>query len=140
MFFKFWTIQALWVFITLLPTLIMNSERRAVPVGVRDYVGWTMWGLGFLVEVVADMQKSIFKADPRNEVGNFMYTKHTDESNSGKIHNKWAMELFKTSKLFWRDISLVWNLYLLFECLQGLPVSLRPQSSRCHASHHKTVR
>ena len=69
MFFKFWTIQALWVFITLLPTLILNSERRNVPVGVRDYIGWTMWGLGFLVEVVADMQKSIFKADPRNEVG-----------------------------------------------------------------------
>jgi len=81
MFFKFWTIQALWVFITLLPTLILNSERRAVPVGVRDYVGWTMWGLGFLVEVVADMQKSIFKADPRNEgkfitSGLWSYSRH----------------------------------------------------------------
>ena len=68
MFFKFWTIQGLWVFVTLLPTLILNSERRSVPVGLRDYIGWTMWGLGFLVEVVADMQKSIFKANPINEV------------------------------------------------------------------------
>jgi len=71
--FKFWTIQALWVFITLLPTLLLNGERRSVPVGHRDYVGWALWGLGFLVEVVADMQKSIFKADPRNE-GKFITT------------------------------------------------------------------
>jgi len=65
--FKFWTIQGLWVFITLLPTLIQNGERRNVPVGTRDYIGWAVWSVGFLFEVVADMQKSIFKANPLNE-------------------------------------------------------------------------
>jgi len=65
--FKFWTIQGLWVYITLLPTLLQNNERRNTPIGRRDYIGWTIWGVGFLLEVVADMQKSIFKANPVNE-------------------------------------------------------------------------
>ena len=71
--FKFWTIQGLWVFITLLPTLIQNGERRNVPVGTRDYIGWAVWSVGFLFEVVADMQKSIFKANPLNEVSRTKY-------------------------------------------------------------------
>ena len=66
--FKFWTIQGLWVFITLLPTLIQNGERRNPLIGRRDYIGWAIWGLGFLFEVVADMQKSIFRANPANDV------------------------------------------------------------------------
>ena len=66
--FKFWTIQGLWVFITLLPTLIQNGERRTPLIGRRDYIGWAIWGLGFLFEVVADMQKSIFRANPANDV------------------------------------------------------------------------
>eukprot|EP00090_Calanus_glacialis_P025718 TRINITY_DN4033_c0_g1_i1.p1 TRINITY_DN4033_c0_g1~~TRINITY_DN4033_c0_g1_i1.p1 ORF type:complete len:264 (+),score=68.22 TRINITY_DN4033_c0_g1_i1:34-825(+) len=73
MLFKFWTIQGLWVFITLLPTLLQNNERRAVPIGRRDYIGWTIWGVGFLIEVVADLQKSIFKANPVND-GKFITT------------------------------------------------------------------
>ena len=34
----------------------------------RDYVGWGMWTLGFIFEVVADYQKSRFKANPENAV------------------------------------------------------------------------
>ena len=31
-------------------------------------MGYGLWLTGFLLEVIADMQKSIFKADPANEV------------------------------------------------------------------------
>jgi len=65
--FTFWTLQGIWVFVTLLPTLILNTERRSVPIGYRDYIGWSIWGIGFLFEVIADMQKSMFKANPENE-------------------------------------------------------------------------
>ena len=37
-------IIAVWVFMTLLPTLMLNAERRDVPVGARDFVGWGVWG------------------------------------------------------------------------------------------------
>ena len=59
---------AVWVFMTLLPTLMLNAERRDVPVGLRDYIGWGVWGLGFVTQAVADQQKWFFKRDPNNAV------------------------------------------------------------------------
>ncbi|XP_064614376.1 uncharacterized protein LOC135478042 [Liolophura sinensis] len=66
-FLLYWTIQGVWVYITLLPTLILNAERSDRPLGKRDYLGWAIWTLGFLIETVADYQKSCFKADPANK-------------------------------------------------------------------------
>lgn len=59
---------ALWVFMTLLPTLMLNSERRDMPLGPRDYVGWALWGVGFATEAIADQQKWVFKSDHNNAV------------------------------------------------------------------------
>ena len=84
-FFVFWSIQArilyyglfvcnniwyqgVWVWVTLLPTLLLNTERRDTALGNRDYIGYSLWLIGFLFEVVADMQKSIFRANPDNDV------------------------------------------------------------------------
>lgn len=53
---------------TLLPTLLLNSERRDAPLGARDYAGWALWAFGFATEAVADQQKWIFKSDPKNAV------------------------------------------------------------------------
>jgi len=36
-------------------------------VSTRDKVGWTMWGVGFVMQVVADRQKSAFRALPSSE-------------------------------------------------------------------------
>lgn len=65
--FVYWTIQGMWVFITLLPTLMMNQETRVRPIGTQDYIGWGLWGLGFVIEVVADFQKTMFRNLPANE-------------------------------------------------------------------------
>jgi len=65
--FKFWTIQGIWVFVTLLPTLLLNSARRGPQIGSRDYLGWGLWAAGFVIEVVADAQKSYFRSFPENK-------------------------------------------------------------------------
>ena len=44
------------------------SSRRNPPIGTRDYIGWGIWTIGFIFEVVADAQKSIFRANPQNKV------------------------------------------------------------------------
>ncbi|XP_060930937.1 uncharacterized protein si:ch211-210c8.6 [Limanda limanda] len=80
-FFVYWTIQALWVFMTLLPTLMLNSEKRDEPLGTRDYIGWSIWGLGFAAEAIADQQKLLFKRDPDNagkfiQSGLWAYSRH----------------------------------------------------------------
>lgn len=61
-----WTLQGLWVFLTLLAALI--AITRPVP---EAWDGWALlgalvWGIGFVIEVVADAQKSAFKANPEN--------------------------------------------------------------------------
>lgn len=55
-----------WVIVTLLPSLMMMFERHQPNLTTQDYVGWAMWAVGFTMEVVADHQKSRFRADPAN--------------------------------------------------------------------------
>lgn len=82
----------MWVFMTLLPTLMLNSEKRNVPLGTRDYIGWTVWGLGFATEAIADQQKWFFKRDPDNAVsqnsyrGTFLTAETSNEQLSFPAH------------------------------------------------------
>eukprot|EP01103_Thecamoeba_quadrilineata_P000564 TRINITY_DN10490_c0_g1_i1.p1 TRINITY_DN10490_c0_g1~~TRINITY_DN10490_c0_g1_i1.p1 ORF type:complete len:240 (-),score=33.48 TRINITY_DN10490_c0_g1_i1:30-749(-) len=65
-FFIYWTVQALWVYLTLLPVLILNDNSNNPPIDIVDKIGWGLWGAGFLLESVADAQKTIFKSNPNN--------------------------------------------------------------------------
>jgi len=65
--FVYWTLQGVWVFITLLPSLIMITEKRQSNLNFQDMLGWTLWIVGFLMEVVADYQKSQFRSIPANQ-------------------------------------------------------------------------
>ncbi|XP_038044776.1 uncharacterized protein LOC119719404 [Patiria miniata] len=73
LFFIYWTVQAVWVWVTLLPTQILNAEKNDRPLTKRDYVGWGLFVVGFLLEIVADYQKAAFRANPDN-VGKFINT------------------------------------------------------------------
>lgn len=71
-FFRFWimwTVQGLWVFLTALPVFTLN-QAAAVPgaqqLQLRDYIGLSLWLVGFLFEVVADNQKSRFRSETSN--------------------------------------------------------------------------
>ena len=83
-FFVYWTIQALWIWITLAPTMILNSKRmqgQEEDLGMSDYAGWALWLAGFLLEVIADSQKSTFRANPDNhgkwvKTGLWGYSRH----------------------------------------------------------------
>ena len=57
----------LWVWLTLLPTLIVNSKRDDKELCTRDYVGWGVWLAGMLVECVADYQKYVFRSNSANK-------------------------------------------------------------------------
>lgn len=72
-FLMTWTIQGLWVSLTLAAALaiITSTERRTL--GVVGIVGLIVWAIGFGIEVVADTQKSAFKTDPAN-AGRFITT------------------------------------------------------------------
>lgn len=61
-----WTLQGLWVFLTLLPVLIAVASPQWHSTTVWTLAGAAIWALGFATEVVADWQKRQFRADPAN--------------------------------------------------------------------------
>jgi len=75
-FFRFlnaWTIQGLWTIFTLAAALAGVTSTRRVEIGSFAVIGMALWILGFTFEVVADAQKTRFKADPQN-IGKFIRT------------------------------------------------------------------
>lgn len=54
------------MWLTLLPTLILNSKQEDTDISLRDYVGWILWLFGMVIEAVADYQKYTFRSNPAN--------------------------------------------------------------------------
>lgn len=65
-FLNVWTIQGLWVTLTAAAAWVTITTARHVPLDGFALAGVLLWALGFGIEVVADAQKSRFKADPAN--------------------------------------------------------------------------
>jgi steroid 5-alpha reductase family enzyme len=75
-FFRFlniWTIQGLWVSFTVAAALAAITTTIRKELGLFALFGVLIWIFGFIFEVVADTQKSRFRADPDNE-GEFIRT------------------------------------------------------------------
>ena len=65
-FFMTWTLQALWVLLTLACALAAITTSEPVPLGGFAFVGSLVWVVGFAIEVIADRQKGRFRAEPGN--------------------------------------------------------------------------
>ena len=65
-FLMVWTLQGLWVVMTLSCVLAAITAQGRQPLGVTAAVGTLLWGLGFTIEVAADRQKSAFRRIPAN--------------------------------------------------------------------------
>jgi steroid 5-alpha reductase family enzyme len=70
-FLSTWTLQALWVTLTLSAALaaITTTTRRGL--GLFALIGFLVWATGFAIEASADSQKNRFRADPKNK-GDFI--------------------------------------------------------------------
>jgi steroid 5-alpha reductase family enzyme len=66
-FLMTWTLQGLWVFITLAPALAAMTTQGTPAFGAAALAGTLIWAVGFGIEVVADQQKNRFRRDPANE-------------------------------------------------------------------------
>lgn len=79
----FWALQAVWVWTVSLPTTIINSKEAAGVSGLTalDYVGWTVYGVGVVLEATADQQKLFYKRTPESrgrwtDVGVWAWSRH----------------------------------------------------------------
>ncbi|MCX6127607.1 MAG: DUF1295 domain-containing protein, partial [Proteobacteria bacterium] len=66
-FFVGWTLQGLWVVLTLAAALAAITAISQSPLHVLDAVGLCIWLLGFSIEAISDAQKRRFRADTKNK-------------------------------------------------------------------------
>ncbi|MBN1666189.1 MAG: DUF1295 domain-containing protein [Anaerolineales bacterium] len=72
-FLNVWTIQGLWVTFTLAAALVAITTTNRKEMDIFAILGFLLWVFGFVIEVVADSQKSRFSANPDNK-GRFIQT------------------------------------------------------------------
>lgn len=65
-FLAAWTLQGLWVSLTLAAALAAITTTARAPIDGVVFTGVAIWAAGFAIEAVADWQKSRFRADPAN--------------------------------------------------------------------------
>jgi len=127
-FFKFWTIQGVWVFVTLLPTLMLNVTETDRPIGRLDYIGWGLWGIGMFCEIIADFQKSAFRRNPDNK-GKFitsgLWSMSRHPNYLGEILLWFGLYISASSvfrRLQYISVLSPFFVYLLITRLSGIPL------------------
>jgi len=66
-FFMTWTLQGMWVFICSSAALVAIANPTGVPINIVFIIGLVLFILGFVVEIIADNQKSAFRSIPMNK-------------------------------------------------------------------------
>jgi len=62
-----WTLQGLWVSFTASAAWAAITATSRVELGVFAIIGFIIWAFGYIFELLADAQKSEFKANPENK-------------------------------------------------------------------------
>jgi steroid 5-alpha reductase family enzyme len=134
-FLMAWTLQGLWVFLTLSAALAAMTGAHREPLGLLAWVGIWTWLAGFAVEAVADAQKRRFRRDPANEgrfitSGLWAWSRHPNYF--GEIVLWIGIALIASEVLSgWQWVTMVSPLFviLLLTRISGVPL-LEAQAKR----------
>jgi steroid 5-alpha reductase family enzyme len=127
-FLMTWTLQGLWVLLTAAAALAIITGTEREPLGWVAYLGMAIWLAGFLIEVVADAQKSAFKRDPATEgrfisSGLWAWSRHPNYF--GEITLWMGVAVMAVPVLSgWRWVALISPIfvYLLITRVSGVPM------------------
>ena len=109
-FLGFWILQFVWVFLVSLPVITVNGSTENVDLGARDYIGWALFVIGFIIESWADNSKSIFVANREQKKRKSRDKARFECTRRNQNYNIWPMVYLETPKLFWRDNYLAWHI------------------------------
>lgn len=127
-FLMTWTLQGLWVLLTVACALAAITTAHPVPLGRFAALGTLVWIFGFAVEVIADREKSRFRADPNNrdrfiQSGIWAWSRHPNYF--GEI-TLWLGVAFVAFPVLsgWQSVTLVSPVfvYLLLTRVSGIPL------------------
>ena len=127
-FFMTWTLQGLWVAITLSAALAAMTASEKMPLDYWALVGGLVWVVGFGIEVVADAQKTQFRQDPANrdqfiQSGLWAWSRHPNYF--GEITLWLGLSLVAVPVLAgWQLVTMISPVfvYLLLTKVSGIPM------------------
>jgi steroid 5-alpha reductase family enzyme len=123
-----WTLQGLWVFLTVSCALAAITTAAVEPLGLLAALGAAVWIAGFAIEAVADHQKGVFRADPANRdrfvtTGLWAWSRHPNYC--GEILLWVGVALVALPALSgWQLVTLISPLfvYVLLTRISGIPL------------------
>jgi len=123
-----WTIQGLWVSFSLAAALAAITSEFRLELGIYALIGFLVWVFGFGIEVVADRQKSQFKADPENDgkfinLGLWSWSRHPNYFGEIVLWIGVAMIAFPVLR-GWQLVTLISPIFiiLLLTRISGVPM------------------
>jgi len=127
-FFMAWTLQGMWVSLCSMCALTAIASKNGVVQNSFFYVGMFFFIFGFVVEMIADWQKSIFRKNPENKNqfishGLWSYSRHPNYF--GEITLWLGISIMSFSSLSsWQYITLISPLftYILLVYISGVRI------------------
>ena len=117
-FLMTWTIQGLWVFLTLAMALAAITSESKMAIDIFAVIGTLMWIFGFSIEVIADQQKTNFKDDPANKdsfitVGLWSWSRHPNYFGEMVLWIGIAIIAFPVL-IGWQLVALISPIFVIF--------------------------
>lgn len=126
-FSGFWLLQAVTIWVVMLPATVLLSKEQSLSPTVVTWIGAVLWIIGFVVESIADSQKYRFRKDPANQ-GKWIQSglwKHSRHPNYfGEMVCWWALFIITIPHLQGVEwFTLIGPLFLTFLLLRvsGIP-------------------
>lgn len=124
----FWSFQVVWVWVVSLPVILVNASSGNPRIQSQDFIGWSMWLVGFLIEAISDQQKLQFKKDSTNtgrwcNIGFWKWSRHPNYF--GEILLWWGVFIASTPLLEgakWLAVTGPIFLTALLLFLSGIPL------------------
>jgi steroid 5-alpha reductase family enzyme len=122
-----WTLQGLWVTLTLSAALAAITATQRRPLGILALIGFLIWAFGFAFEVIADIQKSRFRSEPENKdkfIHTGLWAKSRHPNYFGEIVLWIGVAIIALPTLSgWRWVTLISPVFvaLLITQISGIP-------------------
>ena len=127
-FFMAWTFQGMWVSLCSMCALTAIASKNGVILNSYFYIGMLVFIVGFVLEIIADWQKSVFRKNPMNKDqfiahGLWHYSRHPNYF--GEITLWLGISIMSLSSLSsWQYITLISPLftYILLVYISGVRI------------------